>query len=152
MHACNCLLTRRNGRRQFSRVGSYSTFDSSSVLIENGVNSCAAVAALTVEDLPALGLKTHNQRVERLWLDLCVTSLFYQLLYFLVETSTLDPLKDLDLYALHYVYIPRINQHHFQNAWNNSRVRTTGLTPLQMFIRHARNLHSTDLLSSNWWH
>ena len=28
-----------------------------SILIENGVNSHAAVAALTVEDLPALGLK-----------------------------------------------------------------------------------------------
>ena len=54
------------------------------------------------------GASVHNQRIERLWRDLflCVTSLLF---YFLEETSTLDPLSNLDLYALHYVYIP-INQ------------------------------------------
>ena len=97
------------------------------------------------------GSSVHNQRIERLWRDLfsCVTSLFYRLFYFLEETSTLDPLSDIDLYALHYIYIPRINQqlHHFQNAWNNHRMRTTSLTPLQMFIRHAQNLDSANSLT-----
>ena len=98
------------------------------------------------------GSSVHNQRIERLWRDLfsCATCLFYQLFYFLEETNTLDPLSDIDLYALHYIYVPRINQQlrHFQTAWNNHRIRTTRLTPLQMFIRHARNLESTNSLNN----
>ena len=121
-----------------------------------GENVLVAQAMLELRGLhrgsAITGSSVHNQRIERLWRDLlsCVTSLFYGVFYFLEKMSTLDLLSDLDLYALHYIYIPRVNQQlrHFQNAWNYHRLRTTGLTPLQMFIRHARNLDSTNFLNS----
>ena len=51
------------------------------------------------------GSSVHSQRIERLWRDLftCVTSLFNRLLYFLESTNVLDPLCEVDLYALHCV-------------------------------------------------
>ena len=38
-------------------------------------------------------------------------------------------------FALHFVYIPRINRalQHFVEAWNNHRLRTAGQSPLQLF-------------------
>ena len=81
----------------------------------------------------------HKQRIECLWCDLftCVTSL---LLYFLESVDALDSHCEIDLYALHYVYVPRINQQieTFQNAWNKDRMRTSGgCLPLQMFAMNA---------------
>ena len=99
------------------------------------------------------GSSVHNQRIERLWRDLfsCVTSLFYRLFYFLEEAGVLDPLSEVAIYALHYIYIPRVNRQiiFFQNAWNNHRMRTTkGLTPLQMFIHHAIEEDGFELINS----
>ena len=58
------------------------------------------------------GSSVHNQRIERLWRDLftCVTYLSYRLFYFLESVDALDPLCEIYLYALHYVYVPRISQ------------------------------------------
>ena len=59
-----------------------------------------------------VGSCVHNQRIERLWRDMhrCVTGVFYNLFYFLEYHSLLDPNNDSHLFALHYVYLPRINQ------------------------------------------
>ena len=69
------------------------------------------------------GSSVHNQHIERLWRDLfsCITSLFYRLFYFLEEAGVLDPLSEVDIYALHYIYIPRVNHQiiFFQNATQN---------------------------------
>ena len=89
------------------------------------------------------GSSVHNQRIERLWRDLfaCYLPILSILFYFLESVNALDPLWEVDLYALHYVYIPRINQpiETFRNAWHNHRMRTTGgHSPLQMFIQHVQ--------------
>ena len=58
----------------------------------------------------ATGRSVHNQRIERLWRDVfsgCV-SLFYHVFYGLEDARLLDCTDDIDLFALHYVYIPRI--------------------------------------------
>ena len=57
------------------------------------------------------GSSTHNQRIERLWVDMhrSVTRLFYNLFYFLEQHDLLDPLNECHLFALQYIYIPRIN-------------------------------------------
>ena len=49
------------------------------------------------------GSSTHNQRIERLWCDMhsCVTLLFYKLFYYLEQQDLLNPLNDLNLWALH---------------------------------------------------
>ena len=48
-----------------------------------------------------------------------------------------DPLSELDLYCLHYVYLPRINQPltEFKDSWNEHAISTEGnMTPHQLFF------------------
>ena len=80
----------------------------------------------------------HSQRIERLWKDVstAMTRIFYRLFYQLEEDNLLNPLNDAHIFALHYVYVPRINRclDRFVQGWNNHPMRTTrGHTPLQLF-------------------
>ena len=56
------------------------------------------------------GKSTRNQRVERISKDVFsgVLSYFYHIFYFMEDEGILDPLNDLHLPALHYVYLPQI--------------------------------------------
>ena len=88
------------------------------------------------------GSSTHNERFERLWRDVyrCVASLFYNTFYSLEGENKLDPNNEIDLYCLHYVYLPRINLalQSFIESWNNHPVSTEGnLTPNQLFVMGA---------------
>ena len=58
------------------------------------------------------GSSVHNQRIERLWRDIreMVTEYFRLLLHFLEWNNFLNPIEELDLAALHYVFISRINE------------------------------------------
>ena len=92
-----------------------------------------------------VGSSVHNQRIERLWRDChrCSISLFYRLFYYLEVNDILDPINECHLYALHYIFIPRINRslQEFVSAWNNHGLRTeNGQTPNQMFTAGALNL------------
>ena len=77
------------------------------------------------------GSSVHNQRIERLWRDMhrCATQLFYRLFYFLEHCGLLDPVSDNNLFALHYVFLPRINRSldAFRDGWNTYRRKS--LTP-----------------------
>ena len=70
----------------------------------------------------------HNQRIERLWRDMhrCVTGTLYRLFNFLEHHNMLDPINEAHLCALHYIFLPRINQSlmHFQESWNHHPVST----------------------------
>lgn len=84
------------------------------------------------------GSSVHNQRIERLWRDVyrCVLSLFYQLFYFLEDTNKLDPTSDVDLFCLHYIYVPKINNalKMFTDGWNSHALTTEhSMTPSHMF-------------------
>ena len=59
-----------------------------------------------------VGRLVHNQRVERLWKDMhqCVTVLLYHLFYHLDHTDLLNSANEVYLYALQYIYLPRINK------------------------------------------
>lgn len=86
------------------------------------------------------GSSVHNQRIERLWRDTfrCVGHLYYGLFYELEDCGLLDVDDDHDLFALHYVFIPRINSQltQFAGAWNMHPLRTEGgLSPLQLWSR-----------------
>lgn len=75
-----------------------------------------------------VGSSVHNQRIERLWKDMhkSVTSLYYRLFYFMEQHDLLNPLEEKHLFALHYVFIPRINEAlaSFVAGWNSHPIRT----------------------------
>ncbi len=97
-----------------------------------------------------VGSSVHNQRIERLWHDIhrCVTRLYYRLFYFLEQQNLLDPLNEYHLYALYYVYKPRLNRAlaHFKEGWNHHRIRTAhNQTPHKMFNAGALQLQKSGL-------
>ena len=99
-----------------------------------------------------VGSSVHNQRIERLWRDLhrCTIKVFYNLFYFLEQIGLLDPLNELHLFALHFVYIPRISYCNalqaFQSGWNNHGIRTEHQqTPNQLFVRGCLQLQNSGL-------
>ena len=90
------------------------------------------------------GSSVHNQRVERLWRDVyrVVMQQYKNLFYYLEQHRLLDPLNESDLYALHYVYLPRINRalSEFQHQHNYHPLRTEhNLTPMQLFELSPRS-------------
>lgn len=83
------------------------------------------------------GSSTHNQRIERLWRDVSrvVLRQYKNLFNFLEAYYQLDCLNDMHLYALHYVFMPRINHtlEEFVRQYNNHPLRTErNLTPVQL--------------------
>ncbi len=96
------------------------------------------------------GSSTHNQCIERLWRDMhrSVTTLYYRLFYFLEHQGLLDSLNEIHLFALHYVYLPRINWalEIFHEAWNHHGIRTAHHhSPHQLLVENVLRLHASGL-------
>jgi len=88
------------------------------------------------------GASTHNECIECLWRDVyrCVGVLFYEIFYHLEDRGCLNPLNEVDLFCLHYVFLPHINKtlQEFIECWNNHNLSSEqNLTPNQPFIRGA---------------
>ena len=84
------------------------------------------------------GHSVHNQHIERLWRNLYVgvLDLYKQLLMYLESVHLLNPCNELDLFALHYVYTERINNHiaEWTDAWNRDRISSEGKkSPVQLW-------------------
>ena len=64
--------------------------------IQNGTDSAVIV-----------GSSSHNERIEHLWCDYfrSVGSLFYDTFRALEDYDKLDPLNEVDMFCLHYVYL-----------------------------------------------
>ena len=96
------------------------------------------------------GTSVHNQRIERLWRDLhqSVIKMYYRLFYYLENQHILDPLNELHLFALHFVYLPRINRSIklFQSAWNHHGIRTMhNASPHQLYTAGILRLQQSNL-------
>ena len=98
------------------------------------------------------GRSVHNQRIERFWRDMfssCV-SVFYYLFYALENNELLSPTDEVDLFALHYVFLPRINEHleMFSQAYSRHRIRTEGNhSPIQLWLHGM--LTTTDTTAAS---
>lgn len=83
------------------------------------------------------GSSTHNERIERLWRDVhrCIAH-FAETFQDLESEDVLDTLNEVDMFSLHFVFLPRINKclHDFQKSWNNHGLSTEGnMSPYQLF-------------------
>ncbi|XP_049334153.1 uncharacterized protein LOC125801446 [Astyanax mexicanus] len=95
------------------------------------------------------GRSVHNQRIERLWRDvyLCVTDLFHTLFRSLESEGILSPDNDLHIFALHWVFLPRLQQHldSFVEGWNNHPLRTErNQSPQQLWHTNSNSPASPD--------
>ena len=86
------------------------------------------------------GSSVHNERIEHLWRDVkrSVSSLFIHEFCTLQDNETLDPLNNLDIFCLHWVYMPIINRtlEEFCESWNNHPLSSEhNLTPNQLLSR-----------------
>ena len=86
-----------------------------------------------------VGSSAHNERIERLWRDVhrSVSVVYSNHFREMEAEGILDHLNEVDLYCLHYVFLPRINGSlkSFMEGWNNHAVSTEhNRTPCQMFL------------------
>ena len=98
-------------------------------MIEN--RGCSRSSVIT-------GSSVHNARIERLWRDLrrVVVRPYANLFYYMESCGILDPLDDVHLFALHFIYLPRINKSltEFRLQYMHHPMRTANnRSPFQLF-------------------
>lgn len=100
------------------------------------------------------GSSVHNTRIERLWRDVyrSVSSSFISVFNELESIGALNPENEVDMFCLHYVFIPRINFSlaEFQAAWNQHGLSSeNNLSPLQLYTAYAQG---SELFDENFDH
>jgi hypothetical protein len=86
------------------------------------------------------GSSVQNQRIERLWRETnCViASRFVNIFLYLEQQNVFNPDSELQLMALHLVYLPLVNNalNAFVKQWNNHPVTSAcNYTPIQLWVR-----------------
>lgn len=100
------------------------------------------------------GRSVHNQRIERLWLDLYrgCTNIYYDLFKYLEQCRIVILENEIHMWALHFVYQPRIQRslNSFVEMWNSHKLSSErGKTPDQLFVQGALSLFRHDTPAIN---
>ncbi|VDI11766.1 Hypothetical predicted protein [Mytilus galloprovincialis] len=100
------------------------------------------------------GRSVHNQRIERLWLDLYrgCTNIYYDLFKYLEQCRIVNLENEIHMWALHFVYQPRIQRslNSFVEMWNSHKLSSErGKTPDQLFVQGALSLFRHDTPAIN---
>lgn len=95
------------------------------------------------------GASVHNQRIERLWRDVrrVVVQQFSNVFYYMENIGILDPLNEVDLFSLHFVFIDRINRScdELVGQLNYHPMRTANnLSPVQLFVSRCIELYGSQ--------
>jgi hypothetical protein len=89
------------------------------------------------------GKSVHNQRIERLWRDVYdgVLGFYSELFSFMEDEGILDIMDPLHIFALHFVYLQRINVclASWCEAWSTHRLRTARSSPLRLWTAGIAN-------------
>ena len=102
------------------------------------------VAQFTARERSIMGRSVHNQQIERLWRDVfqgCI-SLYYQLFTHLETGGLLDPCSEVHVFALHFVYLLRIQRslNYFCTAYIHHPISSChNITPAQPFFTGLQN-------------
>ena len=101
-----------------------------------------------------VGSSVHNERIERFNRDInkSCERLYKPLFYDLENQNLLDPENDTDIFCLHYVFMPRINQtiEEFRQAHNHHSISTEGnRSPVQLFYSNQHLISRYQGRSSN---
>ena len=88
------------------------------------------------------GSSVHNARIERLWRDVrtSVLSTYAIIFHTLEDEGVLDVDNEVDLFCLHHVYLPRIQEslQNFKQGWNHHALSTEcGWSPMQLFTAYS---------------
>ena len=93
------------------------------------------------------GRSVHNVRIERRWREMnrVVIAFYKGIFHFLEDSCLLDSNSELNLFALQFIYLPRINAslEQFVEQWNYHGIRTAGYQS-PMALWHAGIMHSMD--------
>ena len=92
------------------------------------------------------GSSVHNSRIERLWRDVhsAVLSTYSEVFQNLEQTAALNCENEADIFALHYIFIPRINKSLklFQEGWNSHPLSTeNNKSPRQLYHSYHKAAH-----------
>lgn len=95
------------------------------------------------------GRSVHNQHIKRLWRDVFYgcTHTFYTLFTCMEESGILDPSNEIHLFALNYIFLPRLNSQltQFVSAHARAPISTEhNKTPEQLWISGLMNIWRSD--------
>jgi len=95
------------------------------------------------------GQSVHNQRIERLWRDVhnYVIKYYKNIFYYLESMELFDPDNEVDLLALHCIFLPRLNKaiDMFVIQWNNHPLSSEKqCTPLQKWTEGIYKFAQSD--------